>query len=204
MLKYLLVSSDRLNSLKNGMESNAVPWQNQSITPATLQQRIDRLAVFGREIDGLKEQLENKQTEAHDYVNECEDFADQVESLVIGIEGTSVTKLRLYGIEPRKEIVRKTRPVKTLIPTIEDDSDGVGFVLSTQSDPDAEQYEWQKGIGADTTKTDAIPEFRHLTFTAKLSYVDDDVPKGIRMFYRVRAVNRAGKGPWSEAVSKVQ
>lgn len=40
--------------------------------------------------------------------------------------------------------------------------------------------------------------------TKKTSFVDDEVPKGVRVFYRVRAANTNGVGPWSEAVSKVQ
>jgi hypothetical protein len=40
--------------------------------------------------------------------------------------------------------------------------------------------------------------------TKKTSFVDDDVPKGTRIFYRVRAANTKGVDPWSEAVSMVQ
>jgi hypothetical protein len=38
----------------------------------------------------------------------------------------------------------------------------------------------------------------------KTSFIDDEVAKGIRIFYRVRAANTNGVGPWSEAVSRVQ
>ena len=40
--------------------------------------------------------------------------------------------------------------------------------------------------------------------TTKTPFVDDDVFKGVRYFYKVRAINAAGEGPWSEAVSRVQ
>jgi len=35
--------------------------------------------------------------------------------------------------------------------------------------------------------------------TRKISFVDDDVVKGQRVFYKVRAVNPAGVGPWKRA-----
>jgi len=40
--------------------------------------------------------------------------------------------------------------------------------------------------------------------TTKTTFVDDDVAKAIRYFYRVRAANASGFGPWSEIVSRVQ
>ena len=40
--------------------------------------------------------------------------------------------------------------------------------------------------------------------SVKLSFIDDDVLPGIRYFYTVRAVNRNGKGPESDAASRVQ
>ena len=38
----------------------------------------------------------------------------------------------------------------------------------------------------------------------KLSFVDDDVEKGTRYFYRFRGLNSNGSGEWSEPVSRVQ
>lgn len=38
--------------------------------------------------------------------------------------------------------------------------------------------------------------------TKKTSFVDDEVPKGVRVFYRVRAANTNGVGLWSEPLAK--
>jgi len=130
--------------------------------------------------------------------------ADEIESSAIAYEKNDPVKLSLYGIALKKEKVRRPAPTSSLHPAIVDDSDGAGFVLSTNSDPVGDQYEWLKGSGADPTKTDLIPEMRLLKSTTKTSFDDDDVAKGVRYFYKVRAINAAGEGPWSEAVSKVQ
>jgi len=204
MIKYLYDASSRLKNEKRGMESNPTVWQNQPYTPVTLQGKIDLLDAKEAEIEKVNEQLKAMQVEAHALANECEDYADRVEALAIGLEGSSAEKLALYGIKLRKAAVKKSAPSKVLIPSLQDDTDGVGFIVSTQADPDADNYEWHKGIAADATKTDVIPELKYFTITAKTSFVDDDVPKGVRVFYRVRAINRAGQGPWSEAVSRVQ
>jgi len=58
--------------------------------------------------------------------------------------------------------------------------------------------------GANASVTDIIPEMKLYKTTTKTLVSDHDIPKGIRLFYKVRAVNAAGPGPWSEAVSKVQ
>ncbi len=186
------------------MENNPAIWQNQPYTPITLQEKIDLLDAKEAAVEKLNEQLKALQAEAHTLANECEDYADRVEALAIGLEGNSAEKLVSYGIKLRKPVSKKAVPSKILIPNLQDDTDGIGFIVSTQADPDADNYEWQKGIAADPTKTDVIPELKHFTITAKTSLVDDDVPKGVRVFYRVRAFNRAGQGPWSEAVSRVQ
>lgn len=204
MIKYLSEAGTTLENLKRGVESNAVKWQNQPYTPETIQAEIDRLKVKEREIESLKERLATAIEEGHNLAYECEDYAARVELIATGLEGFSQDKLNIYGIRLRKEVSKKARPERVIIPTIQDDTDGVGFILTTQIDPDAEQYEWEKGIGADASKPDVAPELKHFTITTKSSFVDDDVPRGLRIYYRVRAANRAGKGPWSEVVSKVQ
>lgn len=204
MWKYLTEMKELFAARKRGIEANISLWQNQTITPVMLQEKITQLDEYGQAIDRLKEQVAVKQAEARAFYQGCGEFAERLDSLIIGLEGNSVEKLTPYGIQPQAKAVKKESPVKTLIPVIEDDRDGVGFILTTQSDPAADNYEWEKGIGSDATKPDAIPEFKHLAVTQKLSYLDDDVPKGVRIFYRVRAINRAGVGPWSLAVSRVQ
>jgi len=204
MIQYLSTCTNRLKSLKNGMTKNSVLWQNQTETPDLVQQKIDELTAKEREIEDLKEQIAVKQSEAHTLSNATERYADSIEALAVGLEKNIAEKLNEYGIKLRKPITRKPAPTKTLIPTLEDDSDGVGFVVSTQVDPDADIYEWQKGAAPDASKTDTVPEMKLFKTTTKTFFVDDDVPKGVRIFYRVRAINSVGQGAWSTAVSKVQ
>lgn len=204
MIKYIFDTLSRLSGHKRGIEANAAKWQNQPITVADIDSKINLLERKQSTIEGLKEQLLIVQAEAHTLCDECEEFADRTEALAIGIEGNLPEKLAQYGITLRKTAEKKIAPTKVLIPILEDDTDGIGFIVSTQVDPDALNYEWEKGEGADPSKTDIIPPLKLFKVTNKASFVDDEIPKGVRVFYRVRAVNRGGQGPWSEAVSRVQ
>ena len=76
--------------------------------------------------------------------------------------------------------------------------------MLTAKDPVAINYEWQKGQGLDPKDMHTIPDMVFFKFTTKIKFVDDNVTKGVRYFYRVRALNRNGQGPWSEPVSRVQ
>jgi len=204
MIKYLFDSSNRLKSLKSGMEKNTALWENQPDKPDMVQLKIDALTSKEKEIDDIRTSLSIKQSEAHALSSEAESYADRIESIAIGLENSSVEKLNEYGIKLRKTSTKRPIPSQVLIPVLADDSDGVGFVVSTQTDANADIYEWQKGSGTDASKTDTIPEMKLFKTTTKTFFVDDDIPKGVRMFYRVRAVNSVGQGPWSQAVSRVQ
>jgi hypothetical protein len=204
MIKYLADPCTRLTKLKQGMEANPTVWQNQPETPAKVQIKIDLLTVKEKELEDLKELMVTRQAEAHTLSNESEEYADRLESITIGLEGNSVEKLNPYGITLRKTPEKRSAPANVLHPTIVDDTDGIGFIVTTTVDGVADNYEWQKGISTDATKMDLIPEMKFFKMTAKASFVDDDVPKGVRVFYRVRAINRAGQSPWSEVVSRVQ
>lgn len=204
MIKYLSETIERLKALKNGMEKNAALWKPMTETPAKVQLIIDGLNTKEAQILNLKDQLAIAQSEGHNLSNDGETYASKIESLAIGLEGDNPDKLLAYGIKPRKPSVKRPAPTKLLIPIIEDDSNGIGFTIYTQTDPDADMYEWEKGAGANASVTDIIPEMKLYKTTTKTLVSDHDIPKGIRLFYKVRAVNAAGPGPWSEAVSKVQ
>lgn len=204
MIQYFSELSSRLKSYKNGMDKEPELWQNQPEGPAKVQEKIVLVDAKEKEVGDLKDLLSVKQAEGHALVNEVTEYADRLGSTIIGLVGTSVERLTPYGIKPRKTAARKPAPSKTLLPVLADDTDGIGFIVSTQTDPDAEHYEWYKGLGADPSKTDVIPEMKFFKISKKTSFVDDEVPKGVRVFYKVRAVNNAGQGPWSEAVSRVQ
>ena len=204
MIKYLADSSNRLKSQKKGMEADPAIWVNQTETAAKVQGKIALLDAKEKEIEDLKEKLATKQIEAHKLSDECEEYADRLEAATISLVGTAPEKLLPYGIKLRKAAEKKAAPTKVLHPVLEDDTDGVGFIISFTPDPDAVTYECIKGFGTDASKPDAVPELKLFNVTTKSSFVDDDVPKGVRVFYKVRSVNSSGVGPWSEAVSRVQ
>ena len=204
MIKYLFDLVERLKLLLAGMVKNAVLWTNQPETPEKVQAKIDLINAMEKELEDLRKAAHEKQLEARALSDSIETYANSLESIAIGLEKGDGDKLAAYGIKLRKAAAPKAAPTKQLHPTIEDDSDGVGFVLSVAVDPDANNYEWEKGASADATKTDVIPELKWIKTTTKTYWVDDEVPKGVRIFYRVRAINNASSGPWSEAISKVQ
>jgi hypothetical protein len=196
--------NDRLKGLRSGMLRNPDKWADHEITADAVQQRIDGLAARETELNDLKEQLALKQAEARELQTTEAKFISKLENFVFAYHTETPEKLIEYGLQPRKEAKPKPALTKKLMVNIQDDTDGEGFILTTQVDADAEMYEWYKGIGADPTKTDVIPAMTLLKTTKKITFVDDDVVKGQRVFYKVRAVNSTSEGPWSEPVSRVQ
>jgi len=204
MLKYLADVVARLNSLKQGMEKNPTKWATQTITPAQVQTTIDDLETISKDDSSLKEQVTANQAKAHTAQTAAEKLADIIESIAVGLEEGNQDNLNSYGIKLRKIPSKKAAPSTSLHPALADDTDGEGFIVSTTYDSDADLYEWLKGVSPDPTKLDTIPEMKFFKTTKKTTFVDDEVAKGVRVFYKVRAVNSAGNGPWSEAVSRVQ
>ena len=204
MLKYLAAITERLTGLKNGMEKNPEKWTNQPVTSALVQAKIDELEALSKADTSLKNQITENQSKAHSAQIEADKFADKVESIAIGLEDRIQDNLNPYGIKLRKSPTKKTAPTLPLHIALMDDTDGEGIIASTNVDQDADMYEWMKGLATDATKLDSLPELKFFKTTKKTTFVDDEVPKGVRVFYKVRAVNTAGNGPWSEAVSRVQ
>ena len=205
MLKYILELVNRLTRLKSGMEGNAATWIGQAVAPADIQTKIDLLNAKNDEIADLKEQVSVKLAEARSMKNEISIFADSVEDLAKGLHSNDPEKLVEYDIKLRKPSEPKSKPSMILTLVMEDDVDGVGFVLSLQQpDTEAEHYDWKKGIAADPKDDSTVPLMTLLISTTKSQYLDDDVPKGERIFYQVRAVNSKGDGPLSAPVSRVQ
>ena len=204
MLKYLVETKDRLAKLKSGIEKNPETWANQTVTPQTIQGAIERIDLAGNAIEEAQGVVTSKLSIARGLQAEVAVLADSIENLAVGLEKGNPNKLNEYGIKVRKAPAKKTAPTIVLQPALEDDTDGEGFIVSTSYDPDADIYEWEKGTSSDPTKTDTTPELKFFKATKKTTFVDDDVVKGVRVFYRVRATNSAGNGPWSLAVSRVQ
>ncbi len=204
MTKYLLDITNRLTSFLNGMQKSPELWTKPDETLEAVQAVIGSLNSAGKAIDDAKDALESAQIDARKQQATALRFADDLENSAIAYEKSDLDKLSHYGVTLRREKTRKPVPTAILHPALRDDTDGVGFIVSTNVDSNADQYEWFKGIGTDPAKTDLIPEMKLYKTTTKTSFVDDDILKGVRYFYKVRAINAAGEGPWSEAVSRVQ
>ncbi|MCX6150070.1 MAG: hypothetical protein NTX22_06070 [Ignavibacteriales bacterium] len=204
MVKYLRELVDQLVSLKNGIIKNPAKWADHEITPEAIQLKIDQLTVKEKEVDDTKQLLAEKQAEARTLETDATKYAEKIENYAIAFHTEEPEKLAEYGIETKKEYKKKQAPTVKLTVTIEDDTDGEGFILTTVKDADAEMYEWYKGESPDAAKTDLIPVMSLFKTTKKISFVDDEIKKGVRYFYKVRPVNTKGEGPWSEAVSRVQ
>lgn len=204
MLQYLRDEIDRLNGFMMGRLKYPEKWANNEVTDADIKTSIDSLAAAEKQIEEIKTLLLQKQAEAKDLKTKAVKLGDKVENFINGYHTDEPQKLIDYGLAPKKQYSKKSSPSTKLTISIQDDTDGEGFILTTSSDPDADMYEWYKGLGVDPSKTDVIPIMTLLKTTKKISFVDDDVPKGVRVFYKVRATNNKGDGPWSEPVSRVQ
>jgi len=204
MLGYLSEPKERLRALRAGMSNNSTNWTAQTVEVQEVDAMIINIDAKDAEVDFAKQALSLKSSEERELGNTAVKLADKIENLALGFYSGSEDKLIEYGIKTKRTYTTKPAPTKTLIIKLEDDSDGEGFIVSTQKDPNADYYEWQKGYGTNAADDKTIPELKNFKTTKKTNFVDDEVPKGVRVFYRVRAANTNGVGPWSEAVSKVQ
>ena len=204
MLIYLNRLRNRLISLLNGVTVHAADWAGQAETPVTIQADIDEVDAIQSEINILEDQLSQKKKAARVLEKEKTLIADTIEKKAIGFHTTNPVVLNDYDIKLRKPREKKPIPTRVHVPELKDDLDGEGFVVSTQFDPDADKYEWEKGTATNPQDTTTVPPMQHYKITSKITFVDDNVSPGVRYFYRVRAFNTTGNGPWSSAVSRVQ
>jgi hypothetical protein len=204
MIKYLRSITDRLTAFISGVGKFTARWTSHNITAADIQAKIDQAAAMEKAVEEQKQLLADKQTEARALQDELEIYLDQLENFARAIHAKDMDSLQDYGLDAQTSSASRPAPTAKLLVTLEDDTDGVGFIVSTNKDTNASMYEWYKGAGTDASKTDVIPAMALFKTTQKTSFVDDDVVKGQRTFYKVRSVNAAGAGPWSEPVSRVQ
>jgi hypothetical protein len=204
MLTYLNEPKESLLLLKAGMEKNPTLWTDKTVQTTEVDQLLTDIQTADASVEETKQQLSIKLSGARDVSTGAFKLAEKIENLASGLHNGDAEKLMEYGIKPKKTKETIPAPTKILIPKLEDDTDGEGFIISTQKDTAADYYEWQKGTSASAADANTIPELKNFKTTKKINFVDDDVTKGVRTFYRVRAANRNGVGPWSEAVSRVQ
>jgi hypothetical protein len=186
------------------MEKNPVKWTAESVTITSVNEMIVKIDAADKEVEISKQIHSQKLGEARTVSNAATTLADKLETLALGFHAGDESKLLEYSIQAKRDKQVITTPETKLTVTIVDDIDNVGFRVSTVVEPKASYYEWQKGIGLNAADINTIPEMKLFKTTKKTNFVDDDVTKGVRVFYKVRACNASGEGPWSEAVSRVQ
>jgi hypothetical protein len=103
---------------------------------------------------------------------------DTIKNKAKGFHATAPERLADYDINLRKPREKKPTPTAVIVPEIKDDIDGQGFIVSTQVDPYADNYEWQKGAGTDPSDIKTIPPMTHYKITSKASFIDNEVAKG--------------------------
>jgi hypothetical protein len=204
MFSYLSEPKERLVYLKSGMVKNPAKWTTQTVTMETVDEALAKIETIDRQVEDARQAQTQKMAEARAVGSETSLLADKIENLAAGFHAGEEVKLLEYNIKPRKTKSPKSAPDLNIHPSLADDIDGEGFIVSTTTDSRADYYEWDKGFGANAGDSNTVPEMKYFKTTRKSTFVDDDVPKGVRVFYKVRACNTAGVGPWSEAVSRVQ
>jgi len=205
MKKYLEEILGEITRVEQGITANPTDWTNQPVTLAQITALKTDLTHCATEIESAEAAALGARHAGLSKNLDAQKVYERVTNLAYGIYATDPDKLAEYGIKPKKDRSKIPPPTSILAIEITDDTDGEGFsLILTAKDPVALNYEWQKGQGLDPKDMHTIPDMSFFKFTTKIQIVDDNVIKGIRYFYRVRALNRNGQGPWSEPVSRVQ
>ena len=204
MLKYIDNIIKALKDASSGMKKNAEKWTGQPVTAAEIDAEVAALESAGNEVSDAEKLLVQKREAARKLVAAKSVKVEQVHNLAMGIHVVDPEKLNEYGISARKGSSARPVPGKGLIVSIADDSDGIGFVITINVQPEADHYEIEKGEAPNVNELVLTPPFPFFKTTLKTVIVDDDVKKGVRYFYRVRAINSIGAGGWSESVNRVQ
>jgi hypothetical protein len=204
MQKNIQVLVDELDDLKKGVHKYSTKWTAMPVTEAQLQTAIDTLKGKSDNIEAAEVALKQARSAGRTAVEQTIPLAEQTTSLAEGIHKTTPDDLADYNISIITGRKAKSIPAKAVIAAITDDEDGVGFVIRCQSLDQAEGFEIEKSHPVDSTTAVLAPPYTHLKNHTKLIYIDDEVEKGKRYFYRIRGYNRRGYGEWSESVSRVQ
>jgi hypothetical protein len=204
MQKNIQNTITELSNLKNGITKHATQWTGLPVTEVQITAAITALTTAGKNISDAEDALKQARLAGRLAVETNTTLINQATSLAEGLHTNEQEKLVDYGFSITAARSSSSIPTKTIIESITDDADGVGFVIKLQAVANADGYEIEKSNPSDSTLTVLAPPYNYLKNTAKLITVDDEVLKGKRYFYRVRAYNRKGYGEWSEPVSRVQ
>ncbi|MCE1165531.1 MAG: fibronectin type III domain-containing protein [Bacteroidetes bacterium] len=205
MKRYIQKTLDELKAMDAGMLANPADWASTPVKELDVKSEMTKLESAGNDITNAEVTLSEARVKGSGENKVAEKLANQIINIAYGIYASKPEKLAEYGIKQKKIPSKVPVPTKTLAIKIDNDTDGEGFILTlVERDDVADTYEWQKGQGIDPKDISTIPPMSFYKQTSKITFVDDNVLKGIRYFYKVRALNRNGQGPWSEPVSKVQ
>ena len=205
MVKYLDTIITRLQKMSKGINNNNADWTGQPVQAIDVDTEIKNLQKQQQAIDDATDVLKQANKAGRDASPAGNKMVVQVENLANGIYANNTGKLTEYGVAIRAVGHALPAPGKGVITSIIDDVDGEGFILERTTLVNAGNYEWEKATGKDATVLTIDPSlFQHYKTTKKNKFVDDDVLKGVRYFYRERGINANFNGEWSEAVSALQ
>jgi len=191
--------------MKTGIHDNTADWTGQPVDEAAVNAEIILLKGKRTAIDAAENVLKQANLAGRNAAPDGRKMVTQVANLANGIYVNNTGKLTEYGVELRAEAHSQPAPAKGVISSIKDDVDGEGFILERTTLENADTYEWEKARGVDPTVLIIDPaNFHHFKSSKKNNFVDDDVVKGVRYFYRVRGINANHNGEWSEATSALQ
>lgn len=204
MIKYIQTLIDEFRSRIAGIKANIEKWTGLEVTTVILEGHIKELEDQSDKIKAAESAVQKARDAGHKLEESLLLKLKQVDNLAYGIHAMEPVKLIDYGLSTRKPSSSKPKPAKCMILSITDEEDGEGFVISWATVAEADHYQVEKGAATAITDKVLAPPYPFLKSTSKTTITDEDVEKGRRYFYRVRAVNAAGSGEWSEPVNKVQ
>jgi hypothetical protein len=204
MLKYIADLANKVKERSSGMEQNSAAWTNMPITKTQVDAYLGKLELADKQIFDAKNLVQQKQELARNLVEEVKKIIIQVDNFALGIHTSDSEKLNMYGITPRHTPSPRPVPEKTIILSIEDDADAEGFVITIQPLDHVDYFEIEKAVSTTPGTISMEPPYPFFKTTRKLKFIDDDIKKGVRYFYRIRGINNKGSGAWSETVSRVQ
>ena len=204
MNKPVIDLKQECSDLKKGMEKHSAKWVGQPVTALQVKAIIEDLQTKEDAVVSANNVLIQAKVTASEAVSKHTLIADQVISLAEGIHKLEPSLLSDYNLSLPKPRKPKVAPGKTVIESLKDEEDGVGFKLKFHHLADVEGFEIERSGPQSPDLLVLAPPFTFLKVTQKLTYVDDEIIKGKRYFYRARAYNRRGKGEWSDISSRVQ
>jgi hypothetical protein len=205
MTKYIDDLVKEFLSRKSGIEKNASLWQAMPVKVEEIDTIVASFKTIEKDIDDALALVQQLRAKARAMEAEKRSKITQIDNLAYGLHNDDASQLLNYGITLKKGSSAKAIPNKGVVKSIIDDYDGEGFIVERESLQEADNYEWQKAKGDDAAITNIDEnKFMHFKVSRVKSFVDDEIKKGVRYFYRFRGFNAAGHGAWSEPVSRVQ